>query len=1395
MASSELALAAEHLARVASFYEDTKRLTLLASAEDTSPHAQVTEHLRKVKDLFLETQKARRGPRVMAIHARSHEQRMALEIEWEHVLRALSDGLVAQFDIEAAMRASQAAWITPPAEPADGVYVGASTHKMLNRLRKALSKPKPSDLSEVERWGMGRADTARGLLTDAPKDAEVVIMRGKNGEPLAVAAVTREGNKIHVHSFATAPGEGNGVRMMKEIAGVARKEGLGVSLDAAHGTEGFFQGLGMQVTGAQAAWSPRQAAVFSRSAGYLPPPGTSTAGSGLTPAEQSAVQQMALNFLQGVPGGKAATAEDVKRALTSVVNEQSWKTGAATQYLGLAAKTAEAAGQISLEHLGLNKTFAFANPTNMARDTFAVRGSKIIDNMYGAHRDALTKIITAATDPRNPKTIAEVKSAIKEQWPRLQAYQIERIARTETAAVWTQTAVNAYAANGISMFESIVATGPGVGISSAGACDFCVELAADAQLIEGDLPPWHPGCRCEAVPVLQDPETGDEWLPPDEPWTGGGIGSGPPLVQPKPLDPPISVQESAMLQEATRIDPATWDHAAYQDTLRPLVDSNVRITTRRDVQEGTLEWGGAQPEINGEAVANALGVQRIEQMTAEGDWRTIASTDPLPAPTPKPIPKPEPVPVPEPEPLPLDTSTADVPEGAFAPTQPLSEQELMAINDYTGKGGQGQDGYLVTNRYLRGQKKTHGAPLAMIQNRIANLDAAIAKSDPLAHEATVYRGIGNAEHYGTLKPGDVIEDPAYLSTSVTRTLPESWAGTHGDVWEIKLPAGTKGVDVNAALKGTAYGPHGLDFSTAKEQEIILARGQRLVVDSVKDRVTVYPNGNRVVAHDITAHVEPAPPAPAVIPMPKEIMPETWNETTFEGTLKPLEGEQVRITTKGYIEGAPATTTEGKLEWGSYGHPTIEGRTLGNGNNVVKIETRGSDGAWRTVIEDKTPRVEIPVKPSTENTLSPGMMNPLPKANVPELAVPKATDVVADPTALGSKEGGYAWLKNVHDRAEVGKQKVRITYHGKTFTGDLWISDSKLYADNFVIGNVVIREPELVTRIELKEGSRFTTIVESSRSNIGTGITGTRRIYPEPPPPAHVPRFKTIPEAHAWAMKNLTYDNFDIAGVKDLAGIQSAIDGMSGVLHPYEVRLGRVQFKSPGGKAKAAFYRAGDYMKLTGEESKTRFRGFLIRGQAKYTTPKTSQEAALAEHEIHVRKTGETIDRLEKGLARPDLAEGDRLNLEENLRVAKAMTRWAVDGESANPIRGIYAHEAAHALDAAYGLSRTFSDILKAKWGGEGSSEYRALSRLDRFSVSEYGASSYSELWAEAYAARELGIHIPQTVSDALDETLRRIDPAAIKAYEQKLKDALAAQERERTLADEFRRLHKRARLA
>lgn len=210
----------------------------------------------------------------------------------------------------------------------------------------------------------------------------------------------------------------------------------------------------------------------------------------------------------------------IRRALESIFGRgRGFTARAMNGYTELALETSEDAGQHTLDALGLNSTFRWTNPREIARDQFAVRGSKVIQNAYGFHLDKLQEIILAATDPANPQSQDRIRREIQDEWDQLTRQQVERIARTESAAVWETTNYNTARANDVTMFDWLVAKGPSIGPPrSLPVCLRCLSMAANGPYEAGsfDLPPKHPHCRCSAIPALAD-----DWLPPAVTWSGG----------------------------------------------------------------------------------------------------------------------------------------------------------------------------------------------------------------------------------------------------------------------------------------------------------------------------------------------------------------------------------------------------------------------------------------------------------------------------------------------------------------------------------------------------------------------------------------------------------------------------------------------------------------------------------------------------------------------------------------------------------------------------------------------------------------------------------------------------------------------------------------------------------
>lgn len=167
----------------------------------------------------------------------------------------------------------------------------------------------------------------------------------------------------------------------------------------------------------------------------------------------------------------------------------------------------------------------------------------------------------------------------------------------------------------------------------------------------------------------------------------------------------------------------------------------------------------------------------------------------------------------------------------------LSEDELAALFKYTGTG------YIPINRTLRGAELQH--PYTWdIKDAIQKLDSVVDKAS-LPKELTVYRGVRDV-HLNGIKPGDLITDKGFISTSTEMGVAFGFGTRTGDVphtglFKIQLPTGS-----HAAL---ATG-----FST--EQEVILPRDSVYRVTNV-EKYQHFANSAGVVGQMNVYTLEPA----------------------------------------------------------------------------------------------------------------------------------------------------------------------------------------------------------------------------------------------------------------------------------------------------------------------------------------------------------------------------------------------------------------------------------------------------------------------------------------------------------------------------------------------------------
>lgn len=122
----------------------------------------------------------------------------------------------------------------------------------------------------------------------------------------------------------------------------------------------------------------------------------------------------------------------------------------------------------------------------------------------------------------------------------------------------------------------------------------------------------------------------------------------------------------------------------------------------------------------------------------------------------------------------------------------LTPQHEKALRFYQSPG------FALMNGQLRGldreglKKGEHATDSDLVRAEKASKDltAAIRKAPPLEHDLTVYRGF-SADQFGDLKPGSVITDKGFTSTSLTDDVQAVGRARKPATAEIVLPKGTK----------------------------------------------------------------------------------------------------------------------------------------------------------------------------------------------------------------------------------------------------------------------------------------------------------------------------------------------------------------------------------------------------------------------------------------------------------------------------------------------------------------------------------------------------------------------------------------------------------------------------
>lgn len=173
---------------------------------------------------------------------------------------------------------------------------------------------------------------------------------------------------------------------------------------------------------------------------------------------------------------------------------------------------------------------------------------------------------------------------------------------------------------------------------------------------------------------------------------------------------------------------------------------------------------------------------------------------------------------------------ARAPIGTLDPSaprpQPMSDEEFGGFKkEFMGSSTTEQYGaamvysgsdYTAINEALRKGEKLTGR----LGKAVETLDDTLAMPEvQIPRNATLYRGVSGKDaqaRFGNLKPGDVVEDPAFMSTSANA---EAKCRNEEIVFNIAAPAGTSGIPIPSKY--------------SSEMEVLLGRNTKLRVDSVE----------------------------------------------------------------------------------------------------------------------------------------------------------------------------------------------------------------------------------------------------------------------------------------------------------------------------------------------------------------------------------------------------------------------------------------------------------------------------------------------------------------------------------------------------------------------------------
>lgn len=157
--------------------------------------------------------------------------------------------------------------------------------------------------------------------------------------------------------------------------------------------------------------------------------------------------------------------------------------------------------------------------------------------------------------------------------------------------------------------------------------------------------------------------------------------------------------------------------------------------------------------------------------------------------------------------------------------EPETAPEIQAINAYSGSAFKAINTYLRQNAEAKDGGKPYDQPY--IGEKMKNIDA-VMKRSRMTEDTIVYRGMTGAiaKQIRQAKPGSIVRDAGYTSTSLYSSVANGSFGYDGVVMKLLLPKGNSAYIMNG--RGASLFPG--------EHEVLLPRGSRFKIRKVEGNV-------------------------------------------------------------------------------------------------------------------------------------------------------------------------------------------------------------------------------------------------------------------------------------------------------------------------------------------------------------------------------------------------------------------------------------------------------------------------------------------------------------------------------------------------------------------------------